>query len=106
MLVKLLHLEKADEPIVVTLSGITTLVNLLQEAKAFPKITLQFSLISHDVIDVDVAPTNTKYGLSALPRYFALSYTLYVKLLQSSKADEPMVVTLSGITMLVKLVQP
>ena len=59
-----------------------------------------------DVIDVFVALIKAKYGLLALPRYFALSYLLYCRLLQSENAEPPMLVMLFGIVTLVSPLQP
>ena len=63
-------------------------------------------LITHEFIVSSFAFTSTTYGLFSFPRYNALSNSLYTRLVQYLNASSPILVTLSGIVMLVRLSQP
>ena len=89
MLVKLLQPENASEPMLVTLLGIVKLVAVFPIAyciKVLPSFVYKFP--STDLYLVLLAST-----------------VILVKLLQPENASEPMLVTLLGISMLVKLLQ-
>ena len=104
-LVKLLQLWNALSPIVVTLSGIVTLVKLLQPENATYPISVTPSGIVYVVnpagIKCSSTPLTTQHLLSAEAN---LPYKL-VKQLHPTNAPFSIVVTLSGIVILVKLLQ-
>ena len=85
-------------PILVTLSGIVTLVNNEQYSNALSPINLQLELIETVALDIEVVPAKYMYLLLLFPKYFKLPSVLYCKLLQPLNANSPMLVTLSGIS--------
>ena len=116
MLAKLLQLANAAFPMLVTLSGIVMLVNLSQLSNAitlieFPLVitTLCKSVLSMlDMAIAGIVASAIGQPLNAFsPMLVTLSgIVMLVKLLQLANAYAPMLVTLSGIVMLVKLLQP
>ena len=76
-------------PILVTLSGIAIFVKDSQFWNAKSQIYSQFSFILQVVISFDFDLINHKYGLVSLPKYNALSYSLYCNAKQLLNASVP-----------------
>ena len=89
----------------VTLLGIVILVRPLQPLNDAKYINLVVLGIVKFVIEVSVTPANTRYRFLLFPRYFPLLYSVYLRLVQSPNTLLPMLVTLFGIVILVRLEQ-
>ena len=94
----------------VTLSGISMLVRLVQLEKALKAILVPPVIITvfNDEGTYDKAPNIYPKCVLLVPSFVAPTKGIVIlsRLVQPSNASEPMLVTLSGIAMLVRLVQP
>ena len=107
MLVKLVQPENAPFPILVTLSGIVMLVKLVQPENA--KLPILVTLFGIVMLVKPVQPLNASDGIYASQPNSILEPLpigpAVFKFVQPENAELPILVTLFGIVMLVKLVQ-
>ena len=103
--VRLLHPWNAPNPIAVTLSGIVTLVRLRQFSNVQSPIMITTSGIIYSVSPAGANELSIPSIIKHLPSSDTNLPLNSIRLLQLEKAHPPIVVTLSGIVILVRLLQ-